>query len=242
MSVGSIRLALAGSDARLRERVRAVVEARPQLLLVRDISSGEEAIATMAELAPDVLVLDMEIMGVHACSVTRAALSQRPQLGIVAWIDLVDSTELPNLKAASLQRGGVCCCVDTATDTYEAEIEQAIVCASAGKASLSHRLTRRATLRATLTPCEHELLALLAAGWTVAQIARTIGIAPATVSSHTARICRKLGRAGRAEIAEAGRELGLGRDIDTATDLDAYYAASHVKREAFSRVWCTGGG
>jgi DNA-binding NarL/FixJ family response regulator len=227
MSAGSIRLVLAGSDARLQERVRAVVEARPQLLLVRAASSGEEAIATVAELAPDVLVLDMEIMGVHAYSVIRAVLTRRPLQGNVAWIDLVDSTELPDLKAASLQRGGVCCCVDTAAD--EAEVEQAIVCASAGKEFLSQRLTRRATLRATLTPREHELLALLAAGWTRAQIARTIGIAPATVSSHTARIwriCRKLGRAWRAEVAQAGRELGLGRDMDTSTDLYAYYVAS----------------
>jgi DNA-binding NarL/FixJ family response regulator len=231
MGAGPIRLVLAGTDVRMRERVRAVIATRPQLLLVRDVTGGEEAIAAVAALAPDVLVLDMEITGIHAFSVTRTVLALRPQLGIAVWIDLYDSSKLPDWKASSMQRAGACCCVDDAADP--AELEQALVCAAAGKeAFLSHRLT----LRATLTGREHELLALLAAGWTTAQIARKIKIAPATVYTHTARICRKLGLAGHAEVAEAGRNLGLGRDMDVTTDLDANYRAYHAKREEFYRA------
>jgi DNA-binding NarL/FixJ family response regulator len=185
----------------------------------------------VAELAPDVLVLDMEIRGIHAFSVTRTVLAHRPQLGIAAWIALDDSTELPDWKASSLQQAGVCCCVDDMAD--HTEVEQALVCAPARKPFLSQRLT----LRATLTGREHEVLALLAAGWTTAQIARTIKITPATVSSHTARIGRKLGLAGRAEVGAAGRDLGLGRDLDATTDLYAYYGVYHVKREEVYLAW-----
>jgi len=234
MSARPIRLVLAGSDARLREQVCAVVDAQPQMLLDSAVHSGEEAIAAVAELAPDVLVLDMQITGMHACSVTRSVLTLRPQLGIVVWIELADSADLPDEKALLMQRAGACC-VDTAAD--DTEIEQAIVCASEAKPFLGHRLT----LRASLTPREHELLAVLAAGWTTAQIARTFQIAPATVYSHTARICRKLGLAGHAAVAEAGRELGLGCDMDTTTDLDAYYAAYHLKRKEFYRAGCARG-
>lgn len=230
MSAGPFRLVLAGTDERMRERVHAAVEAWPQMLLVGEVFRGEDAIATVAELAPDVLILDMEIMGVHACSVTRMALELRPQLGIVVWIALDDSTDLPDLKTWSMQRTGACCCVDDGAD--HAEIAQAMICASMGKAFLSHRLT----LRATLTPREHEMLALLAAGWRTAQIAQTLKIRPGTVYSHTERICRKLGLGGHAEAAEAGRDLGLGRDMDATTDLDVYDAVYQVKREEFYRA------
>ena len=49
------------ADVRLREQVHVMVAARPQMLLVLDVTSGEEAIAAVAELAPDVLFLDREI-------------------------------------------------------------------------------------------------------------------------------------------------------------------------------------
>jgi DNA-binding NarL/FixJ family response regulator len=235
VSAGPLRLLLAGSDARLRERMRAVVEARPQMLLVGAVPTGENAVATVAELAPDVLILDMEMAGAHACSVTRSALALRPQLGIVGWIELVDSAGLPDEKAVAMQHVGRCCCVDSGAD--DAEIEQAIVSAAAGTPVLSRRLL----LRASLTPREYEVLALTAAGWTAAHIARTLMIAPATVYRHTARICRKLGLERQADMAEAGRALGLGCDRDTTTDLDAYYAAYQVKREEWYRAWRASG-
>jgi DNA-binding NarL/FixJ family response regulator len=236
MSAGPIRLVLAGTDACLRERVRALAHAQLQLQLAGDVPSGDEAVAAVADLAPDVLLLDMEITGATACSVTRAVLTRRPQLGIVVWIEVFDSTELPDLKAAAMQRSGASGCIDSAADAQE--LAHALVCASLGKAFVSARLRRRALLRATLTPREHEVLTLLAAGWTTAHIARTIGIAPATVSSHTAGICQKVGLAGRAEVVAMGRDLGLGRDMDATTDLSAYYAASHHRCEAFARSDC----
>jgi DNA-binding NarL/FixJ family response regulator len=229
ISAGSIRIVLAGSDERMREQVHAVLEARPHMLLVSDVTAGEEAIAAVAEPAPDVLVLDMEITGVHACSVTRAALAPPPQLGIAVWIAPDDSTELPDEKARWMQHGGVCCCVDAGAD--HEEIALALACASAGKAFLSHRLA----LRASLTPPQHEVLALRAAGRRTAQIARTLKITPGTVYRHTERICGKLGLAGHGEAAEAGRNLGLGRDTD------ASYRTFHVRREEFYQAWRASG-
>jgi hypothetical protein len=83
------------------------------MLLVREVVCGEAAISAVAELAPDVLILEMEITGVHACSVTHSALALRPQLGIAVWIAL-DDTELPDEQAWWMRHGGVCCCVDDA--------------------------------------------------------------------------------------------------------------------------------
>jgi hypothetical protein len=117
-----------------------MVAARPQMLLVLDVTSGEEAIAAVAELAPDVLFLDREIT--HGLSRIQPdtydlgpAAAGRHR---VVWIDLCDSTELPDWKAWLMQRAGVGRDVDD-TAAHE-EIPQAIVCASTGKSSLSHRL------------------------------------------------------------------------------------------------------
>ena len=233
------RLVIAGADACMQERMRAVVRAWPQLQLVGEVSGGGEAIAAVAELAPDVLLLDMEIPGASACSVTRAVLTRQPQLGIVVWIKVLDSTDLPDLKATAMRRAGASGCIDSAAAAQE--VAHALVCASLGIAFVSTRLRSRALLRATVTPREHEVLTLLAAGWTTAHIARTIGIAPTTVSSHSARICQKMGLAGRAEVAAAGRDLGLGRDLDATTDLSAYYTAAHRRREVFARSDCAPG-
>jgi DNA-binding NarL/FixJ family response regulator len=145
---------------------------------------------------------------------------------MVVWIEVDDSTPLPDDQARTMQHAGACC-VDTSAD--DAEIEQAIVCATTGKAFLSHRLM----LRRSLTPREQEVLGYLAAGWTTAQIARALLITPSTVSSHMARICRKLGLASRAEAAEAGHDLGLGCDLAAATNLGAYYAAKRLADKEF---------
>jgi DNA-binding NarL/FixJ family response regulator len=196
VSAGPLRLLLAGSDVRLRKRMHAVVEARPQMLLVGAVPTGENAVAAVAELAPDVLILDVEMAGAHACTVTRSALALRPQLGMVVWIELVDGAGLPDEKAVTMQHVGRCCCVDSVAD--DAEIEQAIVSAAAGRPCLSRRLM----LRASLTPREYEVLALTAAGWTAAQIAQT-SAAPASTRSFSkdsaalASLSERCGRSAR---------------------------------------------
>jgi DNA-binding NarL/FixJ family response regulator len=115
---------LARSDVHMQEQVRAVVAIQSHVLLIGEVTGGQEALAAVAACAPDVLVLDMQISGVHACNVTRTTLTHQPQLGIVVWIEL-DDGELPDSQAWMMQGAGVCG-VDSAAD--HAEIEQAIYC------------------------------------------------------------------------------------------------------------------
>jgi DNA-binding NarL/FixJ family response regulator len=92
-------------------------------VLIGEVASGEQAISAARDRVPDVLVLDMEVPGVHAIIVARMILNLQPHLGIMAWIDLDESEELPDQKAYYMQHMGVCCCVDDESD--QAEIGQA---------------------------------------------------------------------------------------------------------------------
>jgi DNA-binding NarL/FixJ family response regulator len=230
MRDGPIRVMLAGSNDRMRDKVRKAVEGLPEGILVGEATDGQQAISAVLELQPDVVVMDMEISGVHAVEVTRAILSLHRRVGIVVWIDLNERSDLPDEKAAWMRHVGVHGCLDS--DAERPEIERAIASAARSEAFLSFRLTQRASL----SPREHEILMLVAAGWTNTRIAKARKITPSTVSSHIVRIYRKLRLVGRAEAVARGRALGLGRDIDVTTDLDSYYAGNRAKREEFYRV------
>jgi DNA-binding NarL/FixJ family response regulator len=230
MRDGRIRVMLAGSNERMRHKVREAVEALSEAVLVGEVARGEQAISGAMELQPDVVVMDVEICGVHAIEVTRAILRLHRRVGIVAWIDLDERSDLPDEKTSWMRHFGVHGCLDS--DAERPEIEQAIASVAKGEAFISFRLAQRATL----SPREREILTLIAAGWTNTRIAKERKITPSTVSSHIVRICRKVGIGGRAEAVARGRALGLGRDIDETTDLDSYYAGNRAKRDEFYRA------
>ncbi len=228
MTAGPIRVVLASARVPMRECMHAAVEALPGAILV-GVATGEQVIAAAQELEPDVIGLDMEIPGVHAIIVTHSIVKLHLQLGIVAWIDLSSSSDLADEQAQWMQQAGACCCVDDQAD--QAELERAIAFAASGTVYLSAHLAQRAIL----TRREFEILLLIAAGWTNAQIAKMLKITPSTVHSHTMRICRKLGIAGRAEAVARGRELGLGHGVDASAQ-NVWDAGYHTKRQEFYRA------
>jgi len=229
MTAGPIRVVLASARVPMRERLPAAVEALPGAILVGEVATGEQVIAAAQELEPDVIGLDMEIPGVHAIIVTHSIVKLHLQLGIVAWIDLSSGSDLADEQAQWMQQAGACCCIDDQAD--QAELERAIAFAASGTVYLSAHLAQRAIL----TRREFEILLLIAAGWTNAQIAKMLKITPSTVHSHAMRISRMLGIAGRAEAVARGRELGLGHGVD-ASALNVWDAGYHTKRQELYRA------
>jgi DNA-binding NarL/FixJ family response regulator len=224
MRAGPARVLVAGIDQRMRERVREAIAALPDAHLVGEVESGEQAIMGAKDLQPDVLVLDMEVPGVHAIGVTRTVLSQHPQVGIVVWIALSEGWDLPYEKASWIQHAGACCCVDDKAD--QTEVEQALMSAARGERFLSSHLRQRAALSLR----EHHMLSLLAAGWTDAHIAGTLKITRSTVRRHIVRISQKLGIGGRDEAVIRGRELGFGRDSEELTAIGTFNSVAYYKR------------
>lgn len=222
-----IRVLLASSREHIRRGVREIVATLDTVVIAGEAGSREHAIASMQKLAPDVLLLDMEIAGASAILVARIILDRLPHLGIVVLLDLSESADLADQKARSMRYVGALRCVGD--DVQGGELEQAIVAAADGGAFLDARLAQRALL----SPREHELLEMIVFGWEDTRIAGRLKISTSTVRSHTRRICQKLGVATRSGALERGRALGLHHDLDKTLTLDSYYADYRAKREIF---------
>src|SRR5690554_1152571 len=73
-----IRILIADDHPIVREGLVAVIETQPDLVVVGQASSGPEAVRLAAELAPDVVLLDLELPGMDGVAALRAIRSSNP--------------------------------------------------------------------------------------------------------------------------------------------------------------------
>jgi DNA-binding NarL/FixJ family response regulator len=207
MESRSIRLLLAGTDEEMCQRVRTALAALPGATLVGHVDTGDEVIVNLAQMEPDVVLIDTEITGTPALLVTQRLKTSYPRITVVAWIHLDGTGTLPDEKAHWMRHFGASCIVDDRAE--QDELVQGLVAAAGSEHFLSSRLKKRAALSTR----QQEVLGMLAAGWSIAKIARTLKLSPSTINSHLDRIGRRLRAADHSEAAAQGRELGFDRDV-----------------------------
>jgi DNA-binding NarL/FixJ family response regulator len=222
-----VRLLLAGTEDEMCQRVRTALEALPGATLVGQAETGDEVIVNAAQLTLDIVLIDTEITGVHALLVTQRLKTAYPSVTVVAWIHLDGTGTLPDEKALWMRHFGACCVIDDRA-THN-ELVQGLI-AAAGSA---HFLSSRLDKRAALSTRQHEVLGMLAAGWSIAKIARTLKLSPSTINSHLDRIGRRLRAVDHSETAAQGRELGFDRDV---LDVQRDPGTSYRQREKFYRA------
>jgi len=84
------RILIADDHTLFREGVRALLGAVPDLQVVGEAATGEEAIAQAAALVPDVILMDIQMPGVNGIEATRRILRANPHIGIVVVTMLED--------------------------------------------------------------------------------------------------------------------------------------------------------
>ena len=213
---GPIRVVLADDHQIMRDGLVALLDALPGMEVVGTASDGREAILAARETEPDVVVMDIQMPHLDGIEATRQVVAARPETAVVILtMNEDDDTIMGALRAGA--RGYLL------KGSSAAEVQQAIRAAAAGGmvfgASLAARIADFLSGRPSvpdvvfpqLTDRERQVLDLLAAGRSNADIARLTFLSDKSVRNAVSAIYGKLHAADRADAIIKARDAGLGR-------------------------------
>ncbi|MEU7455755.1 response regulator transcription factor [Streptosporangium roseum] len=213
-SIGEpIRVLLVDDHPLLRHGLRALLEQVGGAEVVGEAGDGEEAIALVLSLNPDVVVMDLVMPGVTGIEATRTLIDRRPDLGVlVLTMSEDDASVFAALRAGA--RGYVLKGADGN------DFIAAVRAVARGEAVYGPAVARRIRRFLTtgpesgpfpeLTQREREILDLLASGKSNAEIARRLFLSQKTVKNHLTSIFAKLQVADRTQAVVRARRAGLG--------------------------------
>jgi DNA-binding NarL/FixJ family response regulator len=208
MTTEPTRVLLADDHPVVREGLRGMIEAEPDLTVVGEAGSGAEAIAMAESLCPDVVLMDLRMPDVDGVTATGRILAALPETRIVVVTTYESDADI--LRAVEAGAAGY-----LLKDASRAELAEAVRDAARGKTvlapSVAGRLVRlvRQPASAALSSREVEVLGLVAKGNTNADIGRELHISEATVKTHLLRAFNKLGVSDRTAAVTTAMSLGL---------------------------------
>jgi DNA-binding NarL/FixJ family response regulator len=213
-----IRVVLVDDQALLRSGLRALLDAESDIAVVGEAGDGAEAHRLVAELEPDVVLMDIRMPGTDGLAATKTITSDSRLTDV--RIVILTTFELDEYIFEALRSGASGFLVK---DTEPSDLIKAVRTAAAGDALLSPGATRSlieeyanrakpATLSPhleVLTSREREVMVLVAAGLTNDEIAARLVISPTTAKTHVSRAMTKLGARDRAQLVVYAYETGL---------------------------------
>ncbi len=212
-----IRILITDDHPLFRKGMRAMLEALPEMEVVGEAATGEEAITLASDLAPDVIVMDLQMPGSSGIVATRIILNASPHIRIL-MVTLFDDSESVFTALRAGARGYIL------KDTDASEMTRAIQAVSRGEAIFSPAIANRLIdyfsaphpalpkeLFPMLTEREREILGLIAQGEANPDIAARLSLSVKTVHNYVSNIFSKLQVADRAQAIIRAREAGLGK-------------------------------
>jgi len=216
LPVAPLRVLIADDHPLFRHGIVALLGTTPDMEVVGEASTGEEAVSLVARLQPDVILLDIQMPGVNGVEAARQILRASPQARILMVTMFEDDASVFTAMRAGA-RGYVL------KDTEKAVLLRAIRAVGSGEAIFSPAIATRlldffAAPRPALPPQafpelterEREILDLIAQGRNNAEIAHQLVLSPHTVRNYVSSIFSKLQVADRAQAIVRAREEGLG--------------------------------
>ncbi len=198
-----IRVVIVDDHPMLREGTRVLLDAQPGITVAGVTGEGAAALRLVAELRPDVLLLDVHLPDLSGIEVARRVRDAHPAVAIL----VLTNYEEAGYVRALLQIGVRGYLGKTASGD---EIAAAVRAVARGESSVLSRAAR-AVLGAgevELTARELEVLQLLAAAWRNGEIARELSISENTVEFHVRHLLQKFGARSRAEAVLKARQWG----------------------------------
>jgi DNA-binding NarL/FixJ family response regulator len=183
------RIALVDDHELVRDGLRALLAAMPQLEVVGEAGSGAEALSLVERVRPDLLLVDIGMKDMNGLQLTERLCRDYPGLRVLI-LSMYDHPEYVTSSIRAGARGYVL------KDAASREIVAAIDAVAAGgsyySADLLQQMASPAPVDNELTPREREVLRMLAEGLSNKAIARTLDISVRTVETHRLSIRRKL--------------------------------------------------
>lgn len=216
----SISVLVADDQGIVRAGFAAVIDAEEDMTVVGEAADGAEAVQLAAELAPDVVVMDVRMPELDGIAATRIITGRQDTTRVL----VLTTFDLDAYVFDALRSGASGFLLK---DVHASELLQGIRVVAAGESVLSPSATRRlighyasAAVTGTesgvreldsLTDRERDVLAVVASGLTNAEIAGQLGITIGTVKSHVNALLRKLGLRDRVQATILAYDLGLAR-------------------------------
>jgi two-component system, NarL family, nitrate/nitrite response regulator NarL len=218
---GQISL-LVVADVRLyREGLSSSLARRDHLKVMGHTANGDQVMALIASVRPDVVVLDMATR--DSLAIVRQIHESAPSVKVIAFaVEEIDSEILACAEAGVAGWVGCEASIDDLLATIESVVRQELRCSPRMAATLFRRLAtlaRSSSLAqadSTLTGREREVLALIDRGLSNKEIAQRLNIEVATVKNHVHNLLGKLGATSRAEAAANLRRSGPTRAARSA--------------------------
>jgi DNA-binding NarL/FixJ family response regulator len=214
-----IRVLIADDQTMVREGLRLILEAQPDIEVVAEAGDGQAALRAAAEHHPDVVLMDIRMPGMDGLRATERLL----RAGSSARVLVLTTFGHDEYLYAAMRAGASGFLLK---DSPRAQLIHAVRTVAEGSALLDPLLTRRLIedwvrrpppsagvpeqLR-RLTPRELDVFTVLARGRSNAEIAAQLVLSETTVKTHVAHLLAKLGLRDRVQAVVLGYETGLVR-------------------------------
>lgn len=211
---GVISIVLVDDHAILRQGIRSILERHPQMSVVGEAATSQQAMAVVSSTRPRIVLLDLKLStssdteGLELCQKLTSTYPDTAVLVLTTFMD--DQLVVRAIRSGA--RGYVVKDVDTR------ELVRAIQAVSQGESAFDSRsaaamvrsLNARSPLESKqLTEREREVLSLLAHGLSNRDIGKRLYISETTAKFHVGNIIRKLNVSRRAEAVYAASKMGM---------------------------------
>jgi DNA-binding NarL/FixJ family response regulator len=185
-----------------------------ELRFVGEASSGADALATMDNLRPDLVLMDVHMPVMDGPATARALLAKYPTTKIVAWTVSESSDDLLRMMQAG-------CAGYVLKDVGPSELQRALLSALRSESPVPRRMIPDVLRRVSestplsaggkvnLTSREMQVLRGVAKGHTTKRLAKDLGLAAPSVETHLRNIFKKLAAGNRGEAVSTSLKLGL---------------------------------
>lgn len=214
----TIRVLIVDDQAMVREGFSVLLNAMPDIEVVGEAVNGREAVSRVAELAPDVVLMDIRMPELNGIDATREIVAA----GTGAKVLVLTTFDLDEYVYQALRAGASGFLLK---DASARQLADGVRVVAAGEALLAPTVTRRLitefsklseaprpaamTQVGDLTERETEVLVLIAQGLSNAEIASRLVVAESTIKTHVSRVLVKLGLRDRTQAAVFAYEARL---------------------------------
>ena len=198
-----IRIVIADDHTIVREGLKQILSASPELVVAGEAQNGHEVISRVRELEFDVLLLDMSMPGKSGIELIRQVRSEKPRVRILVLS--MHEEEQYAVRAIKAGASGY-----LTKESASAQLVSAIQKVAGGGAFISSAVAEQLALGAmpgaegpphsTLSDREFQVLKMLVSGKTVSDIAATLNLSVKTVSTHKTRLMQKMNISSQADL------------------------------------------
>jgi len=210
------RVVIADDHELARTGLRGMLTGEPDLEVVGEASTGQQAVTLCRRLRPDVALMDVRMPDLDGLAATRIIKEESPRTAVV----MVTMHENPEYLLEALKAGAAGYVLKDATHEEVLRTVRRVV---DGEALLTPEIASRLLVRLVrekaatpppspatpLTSRELVVLRLVAQGWTNREIAADLHLSAGTVKVHVERILAKLGVSHRTQAAVRAVEMGI---------------------------------